>query len=253
MSVSVPQFQLFFLALTRILAILIHVPLLGGRLVPAPVKIGLGILLAVVLIPWQAGAAANESLPLLNFAFAILRELIVGTLSGFAAVLTFGALMTAGQLMSVGSGFNAGQILNPAFDESGSSLDQVFLTTAYLLFLVINGHHEFLRSLQQTFVLLPPNSPLPELGVESLLRITAGLILAGVQLALPVLGSLLLADLTLGLLARVAPQVQVFFLGVPLKVGLGLLVLALSTGYLFPRIVGLFQALGPRALDLLGG
>jgi flagellar biosynthetic protein FliR len=253
MAVSVPQFQLFFLALTRILAILIHVPVLGGRMVPAPVKIGLGLLLAIVLIPWQLSAVGTESLPLLNFAFAILRELIVGTLAGFAAVLTFSALMIAGQLMSQGSGFNAGQILNPAFEESGSSMDQIFLTTAYLLFLVINGHHDFLRSLQQTFVLLPPNSPLPELNVETLLRLSAGLILAGVQLALPVMGSLLLADLTLGLLARVAPQVQVFFLGVPLKVGLGLLVLALSAGYLFPRIIGLFQTMGPRTLELLGG
>lgn len=253
MSVSVPQFQLFFLALTRILAIIIHVPMLGGRLVPAPVKIGLGLLLAVVLIPWQPLPAETESLPTLTFGFAILRELIIGTLAGFASLLTFGALMITGQLLSQASGFNAGQILNPAFEESASSMDQILLTTAYLLFLVINGHHDVLRALQQTFVLLPPNSPLPELSVQPLLRLTAGLVLSGVQLALPVLCSLLLADLTLGLLARVAPQVQVFFLGVPLKVGLGLLVLALSTGYLFPRLVGMFQALGARTLELLGG
>jgi flagellar biosynthetic protein FliR len=253
MTVSVAQFQLYFLALTRILAILIHVPVLGGRMVPNPVKIGLGLLLAVVLIPWQPLPQEAESLPALAFGFSILREMIVGTLAGFASVLTFSALTIAGHMMSQASGFNAGQMLNPAFEESGSSMDQIFLTTSFLFFLVINGHHDFLRGLQQTFTLLPPNSPLPALQVETLLRMTASLILAGVQLSLPVVGSLLLADLTLGVIARVAPQVHVFFLGVPLKIGLGLLVMALSTGYLLPRLVSLFRMLGPRTLELLGG
>jgi flagellar biosynthetic protein FliR len=252
MVISVAQAQIFFLALARILAIIIHVPVLGGRSVPDPVKIGLGLALAMVMLPWQPLPPEADSLSGVAFGFAMGKEVLVGTLAGYAAVLTFGAVQVTGNLMSLGSGFDAGHILNPALEDSGSSIDQVLLITAFLLFLVFNGHHAFLLGLQRTFTLIPLNSPLPELEAGPLMSLASGMILAGVQMALPVMGTLLLADLTLGLLAKVAPQVQVFFLGVPLKIGLGMLALSLTIIALAPNLNELFQSLGERMLKLLG-
>lgn len=252
MIVSVAQAQSFFLALTRILAILVHVPVLGGRLVPDMVKIGLGFLLAVALIPWQPLPPGEESIPALAFTFAIGRELLVGTLAGFAATLTFAAVQMAGEMMGLVSGFGSARIINPAFESSGSALDNFFVMMAMLLFLAIDGHHAFLLALQRTFELVPLNAPLPELSAGRLVALSAQLIAAGVRLSLPVVGTLLLADLTLGLLARVAPQVHVFFLGLPLKLGAGLVVLAFALAMLFPSLVDLFRRLGERALGLLG-
>jgi flagellar biosynthetic protein FliR len=252
MVISVAQAQMFFLALARILAIIIHVPVLGGRSVPDPIKIGFGLALAMVMLPWQPLPPEADSLSSVAFGFAMGKEVLVGTLAGYAAVLTFGAVQITGNLMSLGSGFEAGHILNPALEDSGSSIDQVLLITAFLLFLVFNGHHAFLLGLQRTFTLIPLNSPLPELEAGPLMRLASGMILAGVQMALPVMGTLLLADLTLGLLAKVAPQVQVFFLGVPLKIGLGLLALSLTIIALAPNLNELFQSLGARMLRLLG-
>jgi flagellar biosynthetic protein FliR len=252
MSVSVAQAQLFFLALTRILAILIHVPVLGGRSVPDLVKIGFGLALAMVMLPWQPLPAEAPILPALGFGFAMGRELLAGTLAGYACVLTFGALQIAGNLMGLGSGFTAGQILNPTLEDNGTPMDHLFLMTAFLIFLVVNGHHFFLLGLQRTFTALPLNTTLPELTSGYLLNLTAGLILAGIQMALPVMGTLLLTDLTLGLLARVAPQVHVFFLGVPLKVGVGLLALSFSIVLLAPNLIALFELMGSRMVELLG-
>lgn len=252
MSISIAQAQNFFLALTRILAILIHVPVLGGRAIPNPVKIGLGLLLTLILIPWQHLPAEATPLALFPFAFAIGRELLVGTLAGFAAVLIFGALQIAGNLMGLGSGFTAGQILNPALEESGSALDQMFIMTALLIFLAINGHHAFLAGLKRTFDLIPLQGPLPELAPQRLISLTNGLITAGVQMALPLLGTLLLTDLTLGLLARVAPQMHVFFLGIPLKVGIGLLTLTAALSFILPMLSDLLHSIGERTLEILG-
>ncbi len=252
MTVSVAQAQLFFLAVTRILAIIVHVPVLGGRSIPDQVKLTLGLLLAMIMIPWQPLPPETARISTIAFAFAIGRELLVGTLAGYACLMVFGALQIAGQSMSLGSGFQAGHILNPALDDSGSSFDQIFLITAFLLFLVLNMHHPFLMGLQATFTAIPLNSPLPDLNSERIARLTADLIVAGVQMALPVMGTLLLADLTLGLLARVAPQVHVFFLGIPFKVGLGLLAMALSIAILLPNITQLFESLAPRMLSLIG-
>src|SRR5512146_624319 len=103
MSVSIAQAQLFFLAVTRILAIIVHVPVLGGRSVPDRVKLMLGLLLAMIMIPWQPLPPEAASMSTLAFGFAIGRELLVGTLAGYACLMVFGALQIAGQMMSLGS------------------------------------------------------------------------------------------------------------------------------------------------------
>lgn len=259
MTISVAQAQLFFLAFTRLMAMLIHVPVLAGRAVPNQVKLGLGLLLSIILIPWQPLPPEAPSLPAVALAVGIGREILVGTLAGFAAMLTFGAIQMAGELMSLGGGFGAGRILNPTFDSAGSAVDQLFAMTALLLFLVLNGHHLFLIAVQRTFQVLPVNSPLPAAWLTDpmaaagpLLILTMELVTAGVLLAMPVLGASLLADLTLGLLARIAPQVQVFFLGAPLKVGLSLLTLVLAMAGLVPLLGDLLRAVGPHMLQLLG-
>ncbi|MBI3762800.1 MAG: flagellar biosynthetic protein FliR [Chloroflexi bacterium] len=257
MTISVAQAQQFFLAFTRVMAMLIHVPMLGGRAIPNQVKIGLGFLLTAILLPGQPlppeAALAHGAVPAAVMGVAIGRELVVGTLAGFAAALTFGALQMTGELMGLGGGFGAGRILNPTFDSAGSAMDQFFVMTAMLLFLIFNGHYLFIIAMARTFTAIPLNSPLPGLTAERLLRLTGQLIAAGALLATPVLGASLLADLTLGLLARVSPQVQVFFLGAPLKVAASLLAFMLALGVLFPALADLLRAIGPRMLMLLGG
>ncbi len=253
MSISVPQAQLFFLALTRILAVIIQVPVLGGTLIPNPVKIGFGCLLAIIMLPWQPLPPDAPILPVFAFSLSIGREMLIGTLAGFAAALVFAALQIAGEMIGLGSGFAAGRIINPAFENTGSSVNQFFFMVAVVLFLVIDGHHDFLIGLQRTFTLLPLNNPLPELSAERLISLTGGLITAGVQMALPVMGTLLLTDLTLGLLSRVAPQVHVFFLGIPLKVGIGLLALMLTLNLSLPTLSKMYSSIAVWMLELLGG
>jgi flagellar biosynthetic protein FliR len=137
-------------------------------------------------------------------------------------------------------------------EDSGSALDQLFLITAMLIFLVINGHHIFLQGLKGTFDLVPLNSPLPDFPLERLVTMTGGMIVAAVRMALPLMGTLLLTDVTLGLVARVAPQVHVFFLGIPLKVGVGLLALGMVFTILLPSLDQLLRSIGTRTLELLG-
>ncbi len=252
MTVSVAQAQLFFLALTRILAMVIYVPVLGGQTIPAQVRIGLGLLLSAVLVPWQPLPAGAPVIGTFAFGMAIGKELLIGTLAGFAAALTFGAVQLAGETMGLSSGFGSSRIFNPSLGESGSAFDQIFIMVAMLLFLALDGHHLFLLAVQKTFTLLPINAPLPDLTADRLLLMTAQLIGAGVQMAFPVVGALLLTDLTLGLLARVAPQVQVFFLGLPIKVAVALLALTITFGVALPRLGDLFRGIGPRMLLLLG-
>lgn len=252
MTISVAQAQLFFMALSRVLAIIIQIPVLAGPSVPNQVKIALGVVLTAVMLPWQPLPPETESWATFAFAGAVVREVMLGTLAGFAAGLTFGALQMAGEMMGQGSGFSAGRVINPAMESSGSAMDQLFILSATLIFFVINGHHTFLMGLQRTFVVAPLNQPLPDFAVQPLLSMLGQMIAAGVQMSLPVLAAVLLTDVVLGLLARVAPQMQVYFLGIPLKVAIGLMALSLGMVIILPRLVNLFNGLGVNMTRLLG-
>ena len=251
MIVSIAQTQVFVLVFTRIMAMIIPVPVLGGQTIPAQVRIGLGIILSAILIPWQPLGPEVEELGLLAFAAGIFQEIIIGALAGFAATLTFGAIQTAGELMGIVSGFGAGNILNPSLGSTGSALDQLFVMVGMLFFLVLDGHHYFLMAVQKSFSVIPINTPVPFTDPTTLLTMTANLITTGVQLALPVIGALLLADISMGLLARVAPQIQIFFLGLPAKVGLGMIAVGMTFGVALPVMRDIFQKMGPRLIELV--
>lgn len=256
MIVSVAQAQLFLLAFTRLMAVLVQVPVLGGRVIPNRVRLVFGVALTALLLPWQPLPADAQPLPLLALGAALLRELITGWLAGFAATLTFGAVQMLGEFMGLSGGFASARLLNPAFEGASTVLDQLFLLLASLLFLLLNGHHLVLIGLQQTFIAVPLNSPLPDfttLAADRVMTLAQQLLATGLLLALPVVGAALMADVALGLLARVAPQIQVFFLEAPLKVLLVLVSLTLSLGALLPLLGGLLQRLGPRLVWMLGG
>ena len=218
MLISVAQTQLFVLALTRVLMIMLTLPFLGGSQVPTQVKIALGVILTMFILPWQPALAPDaEALSLFAFAIAILQELIIGFLAGLAVTLTFSTFQITSKMMEMSAGFSAAQIFNPTLNDTGSAYDQFFLVIVYLYFLAINGHHVFLIGLQKTFQVLPVHSPIDKLlmmGPTSFIQLFITMIIGGIQMSLPVVGAILLTDITMGLLNKVAPQIQVFFSGI---------------------------------------
>ncbi len=243
MTISVAQAQLFFLAFTRIMAVIIHIPVFGGQNIPTQIRIGLGLALAIVLIPWQPLPPDADMIGSLAYGLAIGREIIIGTLIGFSADLAFGAIQMAGSAMGMGSGFESSRIFNPALGEAGSAFDQIFVMTASMIFLTIDGHHLVLIALQNTFTAVPLNGSLPFNGMETIIKTTSMFIASGVHLALPVMAALVLTDLTLGLMARVAPQVQVYFLGLPVKVVVALIALGMTFAVVLPNLITLFKSM----------
>lgn len=251
MLISIAQAQLFFLVLTRVMAVIIHIPNLGGQAIPNQVRIALGLVLAAIILPWSPLPETAESLGLLAFAANIVKEIIIGTLIGYAAILTFGAISIAGETMGIGSGFGSDRIFNPAMEQSVTPMGQLFVVISMLLFMVLNGHHIVLVALQKSFSIIPINAPIPAFSIETILRTTAHMIIVGIQIAFPIFAALLLTDIALALLSRVAPQVQVYFLGLPLKIGLSMLALGLTFAITFPVLRDLFANLGLRMISMV--
>jgi flagellar biosynthesis protein FliR len=251
MLISIAQTQIFFLVLTRVMAVIIHIPNLGGQTIPNQIRIGLGLVLAAILVPWTPLGPNVESMALLTFAAAILKEIIIGTLIGYAAILTFAVISIAGETMGIGSGFGSDRIFNPALEQSVTPIGQLFVVISMLFFMAVNGHQIAIIALQKSFTLIPVNTPLPTFTVETLLKSTGQLIAVGIQIAFPIFAALFLTDITLGLLSRVAPQVQVYFLGLPVKIALSIFALGLSFSIFFPHLRDLFSSLGARMLSMV--
>jgi flagellar biosynthesis protein FliR len=252
MIITVATVQLFMLVFTRVIAILVQIPIFGGSMVNNWVKIGMGVSISLLVVPLEQLLAYQVELSIIGFVYAVFQELIIGLLAGFAASLVFNLLQIAATLMELSSGFSAGSMFNPTIGAPGSAFNQFFVLFTIMYFLVINAHHKFLQGLWYSFKVLPVGSSIELLTPESLLHISGKIISSGLQIALPVMGALLLTDLTMGLLARVSPQINVFFLGLPVKVWVAVIGLYMAIIVLVPVVRNLFGNIDVDMIQILG-
>jgi flagellar biosynthetic protein FliR len=136
-----------------------------------------------------------------------------------------------------------GSTYDPTFGTAGSVVERFYSALAALLFLEVNGHHLFLSALRDLFVVVPLGSfSAANLHPALLVEIAAGMLRAAIQLVLPVVGALLLADVALALLVRAAPQFNLFAVGTPAKIAISLAALVLALPLAAPHLKALFEA-----------
>jgi len=216
---------------------------LGGALLPPPVRVGFGLLLAALASPALVAGAARAGLdragPLL-LALQLARELAVGLSMGLVASLAFRAAEAAGRLADTARGANLAEVLLPTADQRSSPLGALYMLLGTLVFLELGGVPRVLDALARSYEALPIGGNVTPAGAARVAGVvtlaSARLIESAVALAAPVIVALWLTDLTLGLVARAAPQIPVYFLGLPLK---GLL----AVGVVLAGLAGLEAAL----------
>lgn len=242
--VSPAYFTNIFLMFVRILAVFMTAPIFSSRNIPNMAKIGFAGILAFLLFPLSKfdETLSVTAMDLGPFILSVIQEVLVGSLIGFASNLVFVAVGMGAGMMGMQVGFRAASLFNPVFNMSSAALDQFYAFLVAALFLAVNGHHMLILALGHTFQTIPLGSFIFDaLTTERLVSMTSQAFVAAVQIALPVVGVLLLTDIGLGLVARAVPQVQVFFLSLPLKIGLGILALALTLSVTLPMIRDYFD------------
>jgi flagellar biosynthetic protein FliR len=252
---TILQLLNLFLIFVRILAVLMTAPLFSNRAVPTIVKVGFAGILSIIILPMPLSSAdaqlANLPTALLPFTLAVAQEILLGVVIGFVSNLVFVAVGIAANMMGLQAGFRAASLFNPFTNVSSSALDQFYTLVVIALFLALNGHHMLISTLVRTFDLVPPGTfVFGQVSFERLLFMFTQTFMAGVVLSLPVVGTLLLTDVGLGLIARAVPQIQVFFVGLPLKVGLGFLTLALTMAITLPTVKDMFADISQNILAI---
>lgn len=228
-------------------------PIFSHRSIPTVAKIGLAGLIAGLLWPLQTSQADLISTNSNLFLLSVAQEVLVGVLIGFVSNLIFMAVDIAAKMIGLQIGFQAANLFDPMSNVPTSALEQLYILLAMMLFLTINGHHWLITALAHTFTTVPLGAfVFSDLTLQHLISLTNHTFVVGVRLALPVVGTLLLADVGLGLVARAVPQVQVFFLGLPLKLGLGFMVLAFTLSLTLPLLKDLLSQVVGHILTISG-
>lgn len=195
---------------------------------PPMFKGAFGLSLALLLYP-VISLPNLVNMKILTFAALLAGEVVVGLILGYTATLVFNSIRIAGQLLDVQIGLSMAAIFDPQSESQNTLLSQFLYSLAVLIYMLVDGHHQLLQSLAKSYELIPLTSF--ELGdgkfVWQMVEIFSGVIVLALKIAGPVLAVLVIIDLSLGLVARTVPQLNVFMLAFPLKIGLGILALAI--------------------------
>jgi type III secretion protein SpaR/YscT/HrcT len=229
------------LGAARALPIAWQIPAFGGEHVPAQVRVGLGLALSAVCLP-QVMASLPGGAGGLLWLLLLAREVAVGLTVGFVAASLFRAAEAAGRLVDTLRGANLAEVLSPAAEGRSSPLGDVYLLLAVVIFLELGGVGHVATALARSYEGAPLTWTAAPTGLGEVAKLvilsSAKLIEGAVGLAAPALVALLLADLVLGAIARLAPQIPVYFVGMPLKALAGVGVVLLGLGSVEAALVG---------------
>ncbi len=243
--------QLFMLILARTTALFAVFPALGGSSVPIRIKAAAAPSLTILLYGVVPAPALLPTAALAQV-LLVLRESLVGLLLGSLVHIVFMGAQFAGQAIGVQMGLAAASLFDPTTRETVSVSGRFYYLMALLLFLSLNLHHPFIVGLGRSFTLLPPGeAALSGAGFLRWAELSGQVLMLALRLSMPVLASLLLLDLALGFLGRLVPQMNIFLVGFPLKIAVGLAVMALGVRVAGPLIERAFSGLHRDFYSLL--
>jgi flagellar biosynthetic protein FliR len=231
----------FIWPLTRILGLIMVAPVFGHRAVPARVKIGLGIFIALIIAP-TLPPMPDVGLGSWHGLFILVQQLLIGIAIGFIMRVVFAAVEAAGEIVGLQMGLGFASFFDPQSAGQTLVLARFFNILAILVFLAVNAHLLLLGVLVDSFQSLPVSTqPLSAAGFFNVAAFGSTVFAVGLQLALPLIAILLMTNLSLGILTRSAPQLNIFAIGFPITLGVGLIVLDLTLPYFAPQLEQLIQ------------
>lgn len=227
--INIADFILLLLVFLRISSAIIVAPFLGSRGIPVTIKLFLSLVISYIiyltldknLIP---PIEANWTL----FVFAV-KEIIAGLIIGFMLQFVFFAVNYAGTLIGFDMMLNMAEVFNPNEDVQSNIIGEILYYGALIIFILINGHHYLIQSLNYSYKVIQfGNFIISEPLHIYLVKLTASVFVLAIKIASPVLVSFFLIHIAEGIIARMIPQMQVFFVTQPLKLGLGIFLILLT-------------------------
>lgn len=226
---SLAHVEGFVLALFRVSALIMFAPVIGGQTVPKLVKIGLALTTTLVVFPFVKSCPKDMPPTIAAFLVAVVKEVSIGLVLGYALRLAFEGIQIAGQIIGFEMGFGIVNVIDPQSNLQVSIIGQFFYTMAVMIFLAMDGHHAILRGIGLSFDVAPIGRVrLPASVADKLVRMSGEMFTIAVQVSAAAMTLLVLNKIAVGLVARTVPQMNVLVVGFPLDITVGLLGVGLS-------------------------
>ena len=231
-NLNYDEFEKLILVFARVGAILLFAPILGSNNIPAKLRIGFTLILSFLITPIVSPSEIPNIKGILSLAIFMLSEFTIGILIAYAVKLIFITVQIAGTVVDFQMGFGVVNVIDPQTESQVSITAQYMNVLAILFFLVLDGHHIIIQAIVESFKMINPHRfNFSGLTMQYLLNLFSGAFITAVKFAAPMVATLFFISVALGLIARTVPQMNVFIVGFPLQIGMGLLVLWFSLSF----------------------
>jgi flagellar biosynthetic protein FliR len=215
-------------------------------------KAGFIAALTILIYPTLKFPMVEYPQTFVGLSFALGSELLIGILIAYVSRLVFTGIEMAGTIIGYQMGFGIVNVIDPLSATNVSVISSIYNIFAMLIFLITDCHHYFITAILGSFELIPP------LGfhysgaiADNLATLTGSIFVAGVKISAPIVAALFFTNVALGLVARTVPQMNVFIVGFPLQIGLGLFMLGLTVPLFSLHTKNLFTQMGHNIVALM--
>ncbi|WP_413794581.1 MULTISPECIES: flagellar biosynthetic protein FliR [unclassified Pseudomonas] len=236
----------FILPLFRVTAVLMSMPVFGTTLLPRRVRLYFALAITVVIAPGLPPMPPVNALDL-SALMLVAEQILIGALMGFSLQLFFQAFVVAGQIISIQMGMAFASMVDPTNGVNTAVIGQFLTMLVTLLFLAMNGHLVVFEVLTESFTTLPVGSAFLVNHFWEIAGKLGWVLGAAMALVLPAITALLVVNIAFGVMTRAAPQLNIFSIGFPLTLVLGMVIFWVSLG----DILNQYQPLATQALQLL--
>lgn len=225
LTLIIEKFEIFLLILARCSSIFLISPVFGRRNVPPVFKIGLALMLSIIMLPMlelKSGLIAG----FLPLTVLIIKETVLGLIMGFITYIIFSSLYLAGQIIDMKTGFGIVNVLDPQTNTQIPIMGNFIYIFTLVVFISMDGHLMLISALVESFEIVPIGQM--HISAETVAEFVSMLrnaFVIGFKISAPVVAAVFLTDVALGILARTMPQMNVFMVGMPLKITIGMFTL----------------------------
>lgn len=232
-----------FLTSVRIGSLLIFNPLFSLTQIPPQIRIMLIVTMSYVLVAGAGGPVVAAPISMANLLTSVVYEVTLGALLGFGMYTAFSAFLFGGRILDIQVGFGVANLIDPATKATSPMIGTALNLMAVFAFFMIDGHHMMLKGLAFSLQKIPPGSvfTLPDISV--LVKQFGLMFTYGVMIVAPAMITIFMLDIGMAIAARTMPQINMFIVGLPLKIFVGLTVLAVSMQYMGPLLLRIYSSI----------
>ncbi len=247
--------DIYLLIVVRMLGFFTIMPIFSGKSVPNITKVGLSVIVAGIIFSTQQVGPVQYNDNIIGYSLLIVKELAVGLLMGYSVYMVFSALYLAGQLVDYQIGFSMVSVFDPVSQIQVPVTGNLYYFLVGALMVATNADHTIFRALFYSYQVLPIGYAevfSAEL-MSNFMNVIAEYFIIAFKISMPVLGAIMVINTALGLMARTAPRINIFSVGVPLKLIAGLMILLITTDMFNPISDFVFQKVYENLFNVIQG